>query len=407
MINQIEDSDVEKEEGNENIKIEIPFNPDLIKVEYEPYSIGLLLQDYKLGAINTDTEFQRKAGLWDKNKKSRFIESLILNLPIPSFYFSENEKNCLDVIDGLQRITTIIEFFIENKFALQNLEFLGDQFNNKYANDIDAFPVTLRTKIERYKITAHIIRKGTPAEVKYNIFRRVNTGGLVLTQQEIRHALNQGLPAELLADLVRSSNEYEDEKIKKIKVRENSNKTTTKLIATAEGQSFAKATESKIANSRMEDRDFANRFLAFYLLGFESYKPDLDSFLSIGLARVKELNIDQINKIKEDFKKSMNTAYSIFGNDAFRKRKNKNDRRKPINKALFEIISVQFALLDDNSRSILIKKKNTLITKFISLQNRKDEKFSRSISSGTAQRESVEQRHKDFNELIKEVLNND
>jgi hypothetical protein len=157
----------------------------------------------------------------------------------------------------------------------------------------------------------------------------------------------------------------------------------------------------------MEDRDFANRFLAFYLLGYENYKPDLDSFLSIGLAKVKDLDQDDIKIIKSNFEKSMSTAISIFGNDAFRKRKSRNDRRKPINKALFEVISVQLAVLSDTQRSILIKRKSKLITKFIALQNRSDEKFWRSITSGTAQKEFVEQRHKDFKELIREVLQDD
>lgn len=406
MLDKTEESDIEKEDGNENVKIEIPFNPDLIKVEYEPYSVGLLIQDYKLGAINTDTDFQRKAGLWEIDKKSRFIESLILNLPIPSFYFSENDKNSWDVIDGLQRITTIKEFFIEHKFALKNLEFLGDKFNGKFANDLSAFPVTLLTKIERYKITAHIIRKGTPPEVKYNIFRRVNTGGLVLTQQEIRHALNQGNPAELLADMVRSSPEI-DEETNTIKIRQNSDSSITKLTSTTSGKAFALATGSKIPSKRMEDRDFANRFLAFYLLGYENYKPDLDSFLSSALAKVKELGQEQINILKIDFEKSMQTSISIFGNDAFRKRKHKDDRRKPINKALFEVISVQLAILTDIQRATLIKRKSRLIKKFMTLQNRPDQKFWLSITSGTAQKEFVEQRHKDFKELILDVLEDD
>lgn len=396
---------VEDEIGNEGVTIEIPFNPDLIQVEYEPYSIGLLIQDYKLGAINTDTEFQRKAGLWTLDKKSKFIESLILNLPIPSFYFSENEKNTWDVIDGLQRITTIKEFFIDFSFALSDLEFLGERFNGKKANDKEVFPTTLLTKLERYKITAHIIRKGTPPEVKYNIFRRVNTGGLVLTQQEIRHALNQGKPAELLADLVRWKEEKDDKG--SIRIRDNKDGSRTKLSPTSEGKAFAKATESRIATDRMEDRDFANRFLAFYLLGFETYKPDLDNFLSLGLAKVRELSNSETQKIKDDFRESMNLSFDIFGGDAFRKRLHKEDRRKPINKALFEVVSVQFALLSTEERFVLQKRKKTLVNKLISLQNASDEKFWRSITSGTAQKESVLQRHFDFKNLIQEVLNND
>ena len=306
----------------------------------------------------------------------------------------------------MQRVTTIKEFFIENKFALQNLEFLGDKFNDKFYNNQDVFPSSLKTKLERYKITGHIIRKGTPPEVKYNIFRRVNTGGLVLTQQEIRHALNQGKPAELIADLVRWSTEYE-EKTKTIKVRENKSGSVTSLTPTPEGKSFGLATGYKISPIRMEDRDFANRFLAFYLIGYQNYKPDLDSFLSSALSRVKDLSDSKIRIIKDDFKKAMDTSYEIFGNDAFRKRTHKNDRRKPINKALFEVMSVHFALLDQEKLNILIRKKTQFITNFIALQNRKDDKFWRAISSGTAQKEFVEQRHKDFQELITQLINHD
>lgn len=397
--NTNENAIFEEEKGNDNVKIEVPFNPDLIKVEYEPYSIGLLIQDYKLGAINTDTEFQRKAGLWDIKKKSRFIESLILNLPIPSFYFSENDTNTWDVIDGLQRITTIKEFFIKNEFKLQDLEFLGSEFDGKGVSD---FSSILRTKLERYKLTVHIIRKGTPIDVKYNIFRRVNTGGLVLTQQEIRHALNQGKPAELLADLVRSEDIKDENGL--VRTRYNLDKTETVLSKTSEGLAFVKATDSKIQSSRMEDRDFANRFLAFYLLGYENYKPDLDNFLNLGLAKVKELTLLEIQKIKDDFRCSMSLAFDVFGDDAFRKRFHKHDRKKPINKALFEVISVHFAYQNEVQRDVIREKKYLLIDKLTELQLKSDGRFLASITSGTAQRESVEQRHYDFKKLINEVL---
>lgn len=399
MTSDVNNINIEKELGNENVEIEIPFNPDLIRVEYEPYSIGLLIQDYKLGVINIDTEFQRKAGLWDIKKKCRFIESLILNLPIPSFYFSENGKNTLDVIDGLQRITTIKEFFIENKFELQDLEFLGNAFNGK---PLSEFSPTLRTKLERYKLTVHIIKKGTPPVVKYNIFRRVNTGGLELTAQEIRHALNQGKPAELLADLVRWEDEKNDNGV--IRLRENLDKTVTKLTKTEEGVAFANVTGRKISANRMEDRDFANRFLSFYLIDYKDYKPDLDNFLNLGLAKVKELEEEQIEKIKADFKASMKLTFDIFGDDAFRKRFSKSSKRKPINKALFEIISVHFAKLNDSDRIILKLNKDKVIAKLIELHNKSDGKFLGSITSGTAHKEAVEQRHSDFKKLISDIL---
>ena len=90
-------------------------------------------------------------------------------------------------------------------------------------------------------------------------------------------------------------------------------------------------------SKRMEDRDFANRFIAFYLINYLEYKPDLDTFLNNGLTKVKD-DSTNISQIKLDFKKSMNLAYEIFGNDAFRKRLGQNDNRKPINKSIFDAL---------------------------------------------------------------------
>ena len=113
------ESDIEVEEGNEDVIIEIPFDPNKIKVATKPYSIGQIVQDLEDKTIDLDTEFQRLPGLWNDEKKSQFIESLMLNLPIPTFYFNEKEENTWEVIDGLQRISTVNTFLVEKKLKLE------------------------------------------------------------------------------------------------------------------------------------------------------------------------------------------------------------------------------------------------------------------------------------------------
>lgn len=361
----------------ETIKeIKIPFNPNKIKVRTDNSSIGQVIEDLSANIINLNTEFQRLADLWDIKKKSRFIESLILKLPIPAFYFNEKEENDLEVVDGLQRISTINRFILKDKFKLVNMEFLHELEGLSF----DELPSTYQRRIRTFQITTYVIEKGTPDEVKYNIFKRVNTGGLALTPQEIRHAINQGAPSKLIALLVDKNSD--------------------------EGKCFHKATDYKMYESkRMEDRDFANRFVAFYLISYETYKPDLDTFLNNGMAKIKEISHEEIDELKVNFIKALNLAFDIFEKDAFRKRFNDFDSRKPINKALFEVLTVSFAKLNDNEILILRENKNVFKNKFIDLHNNLG--FLRSISTGTAQRENVVKRFTEIERIINETIKND
>ncbi len=382
---QIDDS-IEKELENDQVILESPFDPNKIKVRTSPSTIGQIIDDLEDGIIDLYTEFQRHPNLWDSKRKSRFIESLLLKLPIPAFYFNERQENQLEVVDGLQRISTIKDFVIDKILVLNDLEFLKE-FNGRTIGEL---PIVLKRRIKTFPITTYVIEKDTPADVKYNIFKRVNTGGLVLLPQEIRHALNQGKPANLIADLVRGVDIQGDNRFP--------------LNATAEGIAFIKATDNSVGVFRMEDRDFATRFVSFYLIPFQEYKPDLDTFLNYGMSKINDLNEDQVRNIKLNFKEAMELAYDIFEHDAFRKRYHRFDSRKPINKALFETLSVLFAKMSMDQRNILRQRKNQFIENFITLMNNPDGKFLNSISQGTAQKDKVEQRFSDISQLINLTL---
>jgi hypothetical protein len=98
-------------------KSTIPFDPKLIKITVETTTIFNLAQRLKYNQIDLYPKFQRKANLWDDVRKSRLIESLLLRFPLPAFYFDiENEDNWL-VVDGLQRLSAIRDFVVENKLA--------------------------------------------------------------------------------------------------------------------------------------------------------------------------------------------------------------------------------------------------------------------------------------------------
>jgi hypothetical protein len=363
--NKIEETD------ESNVAIKVPFDPNLIRIRRDPFTLGQLIDKIEFDEIDFFTGFQRKSDLWNEKQQSSLIESILLRLPLPAFYFNEGEGNKWQVIDGLQRTSAIRNFVLDkiNPLKLQKLEFL-DQFEG---NIFDELPGALQRRIKTTPLTVYLVENGTPDEVKFNIFKRINTGGLILTPQEIRHALNQGIPAKYVEEL-------------------------------AELKEFKTATCNIIKKERMEDRDFVTRFVSFYIIPYSDYQPDLDNFMTKGMATIKSLKEIERIKMRDDFIKAMNTSIAIFGNDAFRKRKDKEAGRRPINKALFESISVVFSKLSDINRETLIQKKELFKDKFIALNN--ENKFFNSLASGTGQKDSVNTRFSEIGKIVTETLIN-
>lgn len=364
VVYAVEDTD----SSNESVVMEKPFNPSLIDIDTKTPSLDTLIKRIRRGNIEMDTTkyFQRGDDLWDKTKQSRLIESILIRFPLPAFFFDATDDNRWLIVDGLQRLSSIRNFCVEKTLKLTNLEFLH-HLNGK---DWDGIGEDLQRVIEEAQVVIYKIMPGTPTDVKFNIFKRINTGGLVLAPQEIRHALFQGKPADFVAELGKS-------------------------------KEFVEATNGKVSPRRMLDRDFANRFLAFYLLGHEDYNSDLDNYMGRAMANIYEKSDEELGEIRGDFKKAMILAKDIFGREAFRKVTfdNFDKRLPPINKALFDVISVQFARLNDDEIEKLRQHKSDLRTALLRLLE--DEEFFKSVSSATADRKKVIYRHQKIANLIK------
>lgn len=107
-------------------RITHPFNPNDIEIETPPYTVGYLIDHLEHEEINMNTEFQRENNLWTAEKQSKLIESILLGLPLPAFYFdTSNEK--WDIIDGLQRCCSIENFCVKKQLKLTGLEFLAEK----------------------------------------------------------------------------------------------------------------------------------------------------------------------------------------------------------------------------------------------------------------------------------------
>lgn len=369
--NTVEEECINDPKESEEKPITKPFNPTDIDVNIETVNLGSLIEMLENGEIDLKPEFQRASDLWTSTQKSRLIESILLGLPLPSFFFSEDPATQkYSIIDGLQRLCALKDFILEKErpLKLTNLQFLKDKLEGLTYEELGR---PEKRRISSQKITMNTLRKGTPKEVQYIIFQRVNTAGIPLTPQEMRHALNQGKPAVFIAEL-------------------------------AELEAFKQATNNSVRSLRMQDRDFANRFVAFYLKGYELYSGDLDAYLNEAMGSLLTKSEADLNQIKTAFITSMNACREIFEDDAFRKRYKKEDARKPVSKSIFDTLSVNIAGLLPEQIACLIDRKVMFKEKLINLFN--DEKFNYSISTATGQKANVERRFLDIKKLIEEVL---
>ncbi|MDE6904818.1 MAG: DUF262 domain-containing protein [Lachnospiraceae bacterium] len=313
------------------------FIPSDVNITQVPTNISNIMDRLENREFDLSPAFQRNGGLWDKEKQSRLIESLMLKIPLPAFYFDASREDDWVVIDGLQRLTAFQNYLVGNiqedgsreKNSFKGMQYLTD-FNGKTFDDL---PRQYIRRIKESSIVAYTVTQGTPDEVVFNIFQRINTGGIPLNNQEIRQALYSGKGTDLIKEL-------------------------------AEREEFQNATLFAVKSERMLDREYALRFLSFTELDYKKeYRGDIDNFLIKGLKKANDFSEEDIQRVTERFVRVMNACKEIFGKYAFRKF-NKDLRRGPINKAIFEIWAICFGELDKEQLEKIKKSKDKFMDGF-------------------------------------------
>lgn len=371
-IKSIEDfinfqSDIEPDSVSESDVVQ-PYNPEKISIETKRVAMETCIRRLKQGTFVLNPEFQRYE-VWSPTKKSLLIESLMLKIPIPMFYVSSDQKGILTVVDGLQRLSTIRDFIVNKTLVLQNLEFWKDYNNCTF----EQLPEYIQNRILETEFTFTIINPGTPEEVKLNIFKRINTGGMPLSTQEIRNALYVGKSTKLLQVL-------------------------------SQTKEFKTATGNSIHSLRMEDKELILRYLAFKIFDYTLYdKKDIDGLLSqtmITLNNTAELS--DLDNIKAVFELSMDRCFKLFGKHTFRKSFGSN-YRSPINKCLFEIWGNAMSKLNESQFKTLLNNRDLMLNEYNNILT--SEIFVDSISRNSMLPKSVNYRFKTIDNIVKKYAN--
>lgn len=345
------------------------FIPADVNITPRNFSIETIVDRLVHDEIDLKPNFQRAGGLWSAEKQSQLIESLMLKIPLPTFYFDAASEDKWVVIDGLQRLTALKNFMVEEeegkKLHLTGLEYLKEFEGYTYSE----LPRQYFRRIRETQIMVYTVEKGTPEEVVFNIFKRINTGGLILEPQEIRHALYQGKATELVG----------------------------KLAKTPE---FLTVTENKISTVRMADCEYVTRFVAFTELDYRTeYRGNIDNYLILAMKKLNNLSENELKHIEDNFKNIMKSCYAIMDKYAFR-RYGSTSKRGPINKAIFELWCICLNNRNEEEISCLIREKSTVKRKFGELLA--DKNFSLWIKAGD--KYSMENRIQATEKMLQEVI---
>lgn len=311
-----------------------------------------------------DPDFQRKYK-WDKegwSRASKFIESCLMRIPLPSCYFAETENGRQLVIDGVQRITTIVRFF-NDEFALEDMTAFPELEGKRFSQI-----GTLQADLESTTIRCIILRKENPKELIAEIFARLNQGAVALSDQEIRHALYSGDFDLLLQEL-------------------------SNIPAIA---SFGMRKDGKGApKDSREGEELALRFFAFHE-NAAAYEGNLSKFLDEYMQQASKFESAKIAELRATFEKSLEACQIIFDEDEIFSDISSERRRQGI--VYFDLLMNTLGRLD---HATLRAKRTEIRQAFIDLVTTPD--FRSLLAGGVQRTSSINRRNQMWNDKLKAV----
>ncbi|MCZ8053237.1 MAG: DUF262 domain-containing protein [Microcystis sp. LE19-12.2C] len=333
--------------------------------------------------IQLNPRFQRRDA-WNITRKSRFIESLILGFPVPLIVLAANnkEKGKFIVLDGKQRLLTILQFYGDsdtpnNSFTLKDLEFL-DNLNGCQYQDLknDVNLNDFLDQLDNQTIRTIVIRNWKTESFLHKIFLRLNVENTPLSSQELRQALHPGGFINFLDDRA------------------------------IESQALKKIFKSSYPDFRMRDTDILLRYVAFHYY-LSDYRGDLKKFLDnacVSLNARWDQNSEEIKNIIDQFEKAVQTTINIFGEKNFSRLwlPESATYRSQFNRAILDVMVFYFC--DDLMRAAAETNKEQVEEAFKSLCRTAVDRFKNAVLISTNTKQSTYDRFHLWGQALSEVL---
>ncbi len=336
---------------------------DSILIRQESRTVYDVVRRIRRGSYILDPDFQR-AFLWDEDRQSRLIESILMRIPLPVLYLAENDDGKIVVVDGLQRLSTFLRF-LTNKLKL-HLPDRADLHGRRFRD----LPEKLQNRVEDCSLTLYSIDSKVPERARLDIFERVNSG-VPLTRQQMRNCIYMGAATRFLAE-----------------------EAGTDL--------FRKATGGSLRTETMRDREFVNRFCAFHLLDIRKYHGDMDRFLASTLSCMNRKSRESLPEVRAAFHRALENNFTLFRRQAFRKHEPDQDRRGVINASLWDVMSTGLAGYET---TLVRRRAEPLRAAFFALL--RSEKFNEAITYGPNGARKVRRRFRMTRRMFRRTLGAD
>lgn len=352
---EIEDNELE---GAEEGDLEEELENEAVSLEKNDRSLSEFHRWYQRGRLILDTEWQREY-VWDKRRSSRLIESFLIDLPVPVIYLAVNDERKYEVIDGLQRLTSVFNF-LDNEYKLTGLE-IKKSLNGHQFDDL---PEDLQNKLYDSTLRTFELSQKTSKDLMFLIFERLNTGGVILNEMEIRNCLYQGRLNDLIKEL-------------------------------AQLNEFKNCVNQKNIHRRMKDRALILRFLAFYQMTHLKARKGLKAFFNEFCETYRNPKDEKLNEFRNQFKKAMKAAYTIFGDRGFRL----SSTSHSVNASVFQILSVSFT---NHDLGALTRSADAIREAYLDLVST-DEHWSDYVSKATGGSDRISYTFETWNERLKQI----
>jgi hypothetical protein len=348
---------------------EIPKEERNLRTQAYDKSISDVVTMMKSNDIVLDPDYQRNY-IWDNKKASLLIESILLNVPIPIIYVSEEEDSTWSVIDGLQRLNSLLRYF-NGEFKLAGLEVLRELNGCVYSRLNPKASRILRNGILRIIL----IFKESHPEIKYEIFMRLNRGAIQLNEQELRNCLYRGKLNDLLKQL-------------------RTNKKFLTMVGLEE------------PHKRMIDAEIILRYFTIsesydvHDGELKNYTGQVKSSLNKYLQSKRHMLPLEIDCLRQKFETTIEKVYDIFGSEAFQKINDDDSIDPRLNRAIMDFVMVSFEHIDRDKLMVCRSKIRDLLREL----PLRDPTFNDSISSGTSDKKKLEYRLNKWNMELTQLI---